>query len=491
MDHDLQPPRACQSCAIAGRFEDRYRIRSCFERAGARTRVAGIDLDVPLAEEGAGFQSYIPDRGRCRRSLVKGRGGIGKGAPLQLGLPEIHLQLDSLGIAILAKRGGARQQVRCSWKVSSGVGPAAGAAKALGRAGADLSAFGVDRAELRPVTERLLEMVAEDLFELLLAVAFAVDLLGPRHEAFVEGRPCPLEQRVVGGVPDEDVVEAIRVGVLGGHRLIGRPDELLATQRCQVLTKGRLQRLGNKLVDGLLREHQPDHRGRLDDRSFLSAEQVEPGGDQRLDGWWNDEFGHVRRAHHALIGQHPDHLLDVERIALGGLDHTMPDLIGQRRAAEQPVDEHFGVGRGQRLELDRRRSRLAFPFGVLLEQLVPGGADQHDRHAFARLDQVIEELEERRGGIVDVVEQDDERLVRGKRFEQATDPPEQLGHRDLRRGKADRGSDASHDLVALRVLRIEQVEDARLGGLCRIVLGHLCRHADGLHDRPERDRVAV
>ena len=136
----------------------------------------------------------------------------------------------------------------------------------------------------------------------------------------------------------------------------------------------------------------------------------------------------------------------------------------------------FRVGRGQRLELDRRRSRPAFPFRVLLEQLVPGGADQHDRHAFARLDQVIEELEERRGGIVDVVEQDDERLVRGKRFEQATDPPEQLGHRDLRRGQADRGSDARRDLVALRVVGIEQPEDARLGGLRRIVLGDLCRH---------------
>ena len=73
VDDDPQPPRACQSCAIAGRFEDRDRVRCCFERAGARARVAGIDLDVPLAEDGAGFQSCIPDRGRCRRRLVEGR----------------------------------------------------------------------------------------------------------------------------------------------------------------------------------------------------------------------------------------------------------------------------------------------------------------------------------------------------------------------------------------------------------------------------------
>ena len=239
----------------------------------------------------------------------------------------------------------------------------------------------------------------------------------------------------------------------------------LSVVRCSA--QGRLQRLGNELVDGRFREHQPDHRGRLDDRSFLAAEQVETGGDQRLDRWRNDEFGHVRRAPHPLVGQHPDHLLDVQRVALGGLDHATPDLVRHRCLAEQPVDEQLRIFRGQRLELDRCRSRPAFPIRVLLEQLVPGGADQHDRHAFARLDQVIEELEERRGGIVDVVEQDDERLVRGKRFEQPTDPPEQLGHRDLRRGQADRGSDARRDLVALRVVGIEQPEDARLGGLRR------------------------
>ena len=237
VDDDPQPPRACQSCAIAGRFEDRNRVRSSFQRAGAGACVAGIDLHVPLVEDGAGFQSGIPDRGRRGRRLVERRRGLRERAPLQLCLAEIHLQLDPLGIADLAKRGGALQQVRCRRKVAAGEGPPAGGAKTLGRAGADLSAFGVDRAELRPVAECLLEVVAEDLLELLLAVAFAVDLLGPRDEALVERRPCPLEQRVVGGVADEDVVEAIRVGVIGCHPVIRRSDELLATQGRQVLRR--------------------------------------------------------------------------------------------------------------------------------------------------------------------------------------------------------------------------------------------------------------
>ena len=166
-------------------------------------------------------------------------------------------------------------------------------AQALRRTRPDLPAFGVDRAELRPVAERLFEVVAEDFLELLLAVAFAVDLLGPRDELRMECRPRPLEQRVVSGVADEDVVEAIRVGVVGSHPAYRLPDELLATQRRQVLGQCGLQRIGNELVDRWFREYQPDHRGRLDDRSFLAREQVEARGDQRLDRRRNDEFGHV------------------------------------------------------------------------------------------------------------------------------------------------------------------------------------------------------
>ena len=122
-------------------------------RAGAG--VAGIDLHVPLVEDGAGLQPGIPDRGRRGRRLVERRRGLGERAPLPLGLAEIHQQLDPLRIGILAKRRGARQQVRCRWKVSAGEGAAAGGAETLGGAGADLSSFGIDRAELRTVTESL------------------------------------------------------------------------------------------------------------------------------------------------------------------------------------------------------------------------------------------------------------------------------------------------------------------------------------------------
>ncbi len=72
---------------------------------------------------------------------------------------------------------------------------------------ADLATAGVERAELGEVATGLLEVVAEDLLEL--DAAILVRDVGPRDEALVEVCPCALEDAVVGGVPDHDVVEAV------------------------------------------------------------------------------------------------------------------------------------------------------------------------------------------------------------------------------------------------------------------------------------------
>ena len=59
-------------------------------------------------------------------------------------------------------------------------------------------------------------MVAEDLLEL--DAAIAVDAVGPADEPLVEVGAGPLEDPVVGGVADHDVLEAVRalVAVLDG-----------------------------------------------------------------------------------------------------------------------------------------------------------------------------------------------------------------------------------------------------------------------------------
>ena len=67
----------------------------------------------------------------------------------------------------------------------------------------ELVAVVVERAELREVVVRLLEVVSEDLLVLRLAVAVAVDRFGPVGEPLVQRRARPLEERRVGGVPDQ------------------------------------------------------------------------------------------------------------------------------------------------------------------------------------------------------------------------------------------------------------------------------------------------
>ena len=72
---------------------------------------------------------------------------------------------------------------------------------------ADRAAAIVERPELGEVRPCLLEVVAEDLLEL--GAAVAVDPVGPHDEALVEIRTAPLEDAVVRGVADHDVLEAV------------------------------------------------------------------------------------------------------------------------------------------------------------------------------------------------------------------------------------------------------------------------------------------
>ena len=65
----------------------------------------------------------------------------------------------------------------------------------------------VERAELGEVRRCLLEVVAEDLLELGRPVA--VHAVGPGHEPLVEVGPGALEDAVVRGVADHDVLEAV------------------------------------------------------------------------------------------------------------------------------------------------------------------------------------------------------------------------------------------------------------------------------------------
>src|SRR4029079_12864739 len=88
--------------------------------------------------------------------------------------------------------------------------PSCGAATLRRRPRGERSSSLVKRPQLRSIADGLLEVVAQDLLELRLAAALAVDGLRPLHEALVGGRPGPFQQALVRRVADEDVVEAER-----------------------------------------------------------------------------------------------------------------------------------------------------------------------------------------------------------------------------------------------------------------------------------------
>ena len=103
-----------------------------------------------------------------------------------------------------------REQVRRGGHVAAHEGaPARGGQPARG-IGAELPYVLVGRRELGEEPVRLLEVVAEDL--LVLERTVAVDAVGPLDELLVQRGALALEQALVDGVADEDVVEGAEVG---------------------------------------------------------------------------------------------------------------------------------------------------------------------------------------------------------------------------------------------------------------------------------------
>ena len=134
-------------------------------------------------------------------------------------------------------------------------------------------------AGLDPQPVGLLELVADHV--VVLHEVAHLDL-EPAGGPLVQLGAGLLEEPSVGGVADEDVVEA-------EHRLVepvgaGRLDELLAAQPLEVrrrggrATSGGTQRAEHPAVEGL-----PDDRRRLEHGALAGRQPVDAGGQQRVD----------------------------------------------------------------------------------------------------------------------------------------------------------------------------------------------------------------
>ena len=132
---------------------------------------------------------------------------------------------------------GSPQEARGRRDVAAVERPPASGGKLRCGAIADVPRVLVYDADLAPVPVGLLQVVAQDLFELQLASALAVDAFGPSHELLVNVGADALEEASVGGVPDDLMAEAVE------HLLVFQlADELLGRQdieiRSQAWTNG-------------------------------------------------------------------------------------------------------------------------------------------------------------------------------------------------------------------------------------------------------------
>ena len=120
----------------------------------------------------------------------------------------------------------------------------------------------------------------------------------------------------------------------------------------------------------------------------------------------------------ALVDQVPDDLLEEERVPLGPLAGSASWTdAGEVVDREQEADQPIGLLRGERIERDRRDvAPPAAPAGPALGQLGSGGAEEHHRPDDP-VGELLEQVEQRGIGPVDVLDDGDHGFARGERRE--------------------------------------------------------------------------
>ena len=299
-----------------------------------------------------------PVRSRTRSSTSDAR-AAGAGKIVELSIASCSTSLASSkrpfieeGLAVLRQqpqpaaalggeqRSGAAEQGDGARHVAAGECPSSRRGEPARPLLADLAAAGVERPELREVVAGLLQVVAEDLLELRPAVL--VGDVGPCDEALVQVGPRSFEDAVVGGVADHDVVETVRALLA----VLEPAHQVLRLERDELLADGLRERVGNEHAERGRGEVVADDGGGLDHRALVARERVQARGEQRLDRRGHGHLGEVAGGaplavlllDQPLVGEHPQELLDVERVALGRLDDPVEDALVEPCAAEERLD---------------------------------------------------------------------------------------------------------------------------------------------------------
>ncbi len=145
----------------------------------------------------------------------------------------------------------------------------------------------------------------------------------------------------------------------------------------------------------------------------------------------------------AVVDQHPQHLLDIQRIALGRVDDGAPYVIGKIRLPQQVLEEALALIRAERLE--REDGSLPPPVGTDIAKLGARRAQEHEGAAPTELRHVLDQVQECGLCPVDVLEDGHHGLLGSQAFEEPPDGPEGLLDSPLALAETHRRSNAIAD----------------------------------------------
>ena len=321
----------------------------------------------------------------------------------------------------------------------------------------------------------MVEVVGADPGELVTGA-----LVDPLREHAVLLRPQRLAHPAVGDVADQHVLEA-ECAIAGDGRPFLRDDEFVVEQAVEQRVDFEV---GHEPVQRAPPEDPADQRCALENALLARLQPVDAGRDHRLDA--------VRDAVEPfVVPEHPHDLLEEERVALGPVEQERALCRRHLGPLEQGVREQLALGGVERRELDRARApNAAAPGRTRVEEVGPRDGDDQHRDVAERAREVLDHVEERLLGPVDVLEDEDERLQVGELLGPAQRGPRQLCRTTARlrrrRGTPSATAEQVGDSLALAA-------EAQLleGVVRRVVVGDPGARLDHRGERPVRDALAV
>ncbi len=193
----------------------------------------------------------------------------------------------------------------------------------------------------------------------------------------------------------------------------------------------------------------------------------------------------------ALRNEHPDRLDRIQRDSVRPGDDRLDRPF--RQAGHQTREELPHGGFRQGFEMDARETPLGVPLRPSLEELGAGQRHDVDRPTPAPLEQVVDEVEQSRIGVMEVLEDHRHSAVLGDPLEERAPGAEQLLGHDVRlepeQREQRRLDPASFDLI--RNPFADGRSHLRPGGCFVVRFRQAAAAADHLAKRPERDPIAV